>query len=93
MVSKEGKVMKTYKSIMNANGFRWASFWLVGNHAAKAAGASEHKRFGGTRVFSAADDASLYSYQTVRSKDAPVKHVHIAKKKRKKAKHTSMQKN
>ena len=59
----------------------------MGKHAAKAAGASEHKRFGGTRVFSATDDASLYSYQTVNSKDVPIKHVHVEKK-RKKTKHT-----
>ena len=87
IVSKEGKAMKTFKSRMNANGFWWAYFWLVGKHAAKAAGASEHKRFGGTRVFSATDDASLYSYQTVNSKDVPIKHV--LEKKRKKTKHTT----
>lgn len=93
MVSKEGKAMKTFKVRKNANGFRWAYFWLVGKHAAKAAGAVENKRFGGTRVFaSGADDASLYSYQTVRSKDVPVKSVRIEKKK-KAAKHKSTKQN
>ena len=74
--------MKTFKVRKNSHGFRWASFWLVGKHAHVAAGATEIKRFGGTRALNAGpgDDRSVYSYQTVRSNSVPMKNVSIKKK-------------
>ena len=82
MVSIEGKAMKTFKVRKNQQGFRWAAFWLVGKHAHVATGASHARRFGGTRVQTpdTQDDASMYSYRTVRSNTVPVKSVKARKK-------------
>ena len=96
MVSIEGKAMNTFKVRKNKHGFRWAYFWLVGKHAHVAAGASESKRFGGTRVtnIDREDDTSMFSYQTVPSKtaDGPVKSIKFKNKKNTSAKHKLVKK-